>query len=1243
MLKLGIFGDSGDALNDGTPFYYSPGQYEGRLGSGGPFQQAVARMMRSWGISDLINLGDASYSANASTLLDYNIGQFYNDFMAPYGNQPDALAFADPNSIYSVKSLGGTQAIAGKQQWPYNYYNFPFGFPNPVTNGAGGSPDGKNHFWLTPGNHDLGTILANYSDINVNQIDRKNIYIDPPSGPDAFDYAQNINTNPQPPDNGNFKEVKPKDGSSDPAYWQATSKTGSTQQVLDYLPYLKTTADTTPSYLKSGQVHVGRANPDGYGIWYSVDLGETVENGVTVPLVHVQILDTNRLMTDAGYYDFNLSRDLYKNSGLKPSDYTFDPINSKAKNAWFQEDSQNPEGPSISAQMFSWAKQDLANSKARWNIVTGHAPGYHVGNATDTGNKTYFNNPVIIKFLAGLKDGTGKSMIDAYINGHSHGFSRVLEMAASADGVGVGIPFITTGAGGTSVLNAFNQAPYGSNVLEPQNYLNKFTLKILNPDNTTQSVTATNIDLNFEDQPFPNITNDYDAYLQQLPQDAQPTSVGLSGLFAYSDNNLANGGTYTLTRDDKGKLKTTDPSKQTIIAIQGGEPFSLTNDVFNTLLPGTPSQTGDVSGLYGYGSGAVFAEADAGYFFLNYRTVEPLDPAVTLIGKQQGLTEQQMQRGSLFYAQWSPQTATINDLALFSFKVIFKTDGSDAYLDNLQLVQKGNGYLEQAIGSTTYLDGTYTFEILGNNPVHPLGFDQADPTRAAVDLTFSQGQLTAVAFAKDGQGQERKGSGYRELANSFNQNNKNESTTKSVLVGVNINLEAQTFLADQAPGNDLYQDWYLMADTAITSSAIAQGSFGGLQLNLQPSAARAREILASQPLTTGYSGTGPQASYPNPQQGLLSIRDATGNLLAGSTQTPLQLNQGSTQLLLNQLPAPGNLQVDFGGDATSSYLVNHKAASSSVALQYGSWDAGLSPGTESSLLLSRDLPITIVRSDSLPGTISLGLRQSTAPTPLWLLQNANPASSAALDTTRLFTPSGSGSWLATEAQRQGDSAACRGSLSAGGWIPVARDANGQELAVQSITVSANTAVVQFSGGIQARYGTPSTGTLASSEAASPLVVNIKRLGTQENGLGFYPADPVTGGILLHGRTLLPTDPGYLQGALALAKDDHLLLAPSQLPAYGSETTLIDLPLDPRQNYGLLLLRHNDPNDLSSSFAAANPGGIVTMQTFAAPDRGVIFGVEDLRPGIADFDYNDLSVTLSSSSFQVLNPGTTTMA
>ena len=182
-LTLGVFGDAGNSFYNASSFYYKPGWYElYNSGGTGPVQAAVAAMVRSWGVSELIQLGDTSYNAQSSSLLDYNIGKHYNDYMQPYGNKPNEFAYADPNSIYST-TTGGIVAEPGKIQWPYNLYNFPYGFANPASGGAGGSSDGLNHFWALQGNHDYGTTIGSYNDYNVNQVGFKNKYIGPRKAP----------------------------------------------------------------------------------------------------------------------------------------------------------------------------------------------------------------------------------------------------------------------------------------------------------------------------------------------------------------------------------------------------------------------------------------------------------------------------------------------------------------------------------------------------------------------------------------------------------------------------------------------------------------------------------------------------------------------------------------------------------------------------------------------------------------------------------------------------------------------------------------------------------------------------------------------------------------------------------------------------------------------------------------------------------------------------------------------------
>lgn len=1170
-LKLGFFGDSGNSLTNGTSFYYTPGEYERyQLGASGPLQRAVAKMMRSWGVTELVNLGDASYNVNSSSLLDYNIGQYYNEYLAPYGSNPN-FAYSRADSIYSLADSGGIQAETGKKQWPYNLYDFPNGFPNPTSGGRGGSPDGLNHFWLTPGNHDTATITGTYSDTNVNQIDFAKEYIGQPSGPDAYDFLNNVNTNPPPPSAPNFNGNK------------AITKTGSLQQILDYLPYLQLSDNgQTPSYLLPDQVKIGKSDPDGYGIYYSVDLGETIVNGVTRPLVHIAMIDSTRILTDAGYYDFNLGSRKDEASRLKTKidNYLFDPTDPNSI-ALFQPPGE-PSAPPISYQMYEWVKADLEQSNAVWNIVTSHAPAYHVGNATDPYNKTYFNNPTIVKFLAGLKNSNGKTLFDAFFNGHSHAYSRVLEMAASDQGVGVGIPFITTGNGG-KVLDSLNIAPYGTSVLTPQNWQLTSNSRQLNSD-----------------------------YLLQLPGNALPTSVGLSGYFRYSSDNL----------DPAGQ----DPSEYTITS--NGDTFKLYQSVFNSLLADGNPANEDVSGLYGYGSGAAYVEADDEYFFVNYRTAHTLDPAIVLIGRSQGLSEDEMQRGTPFYNQWSPRSAKVEDLALFSFNVIVNEQNPSGYLDDLQLVQAGDGYFAESIGTNTY-----TFEILGNNPENPLGFNLPDPTRAAVELTFNGGKLESVAFARDANGNERRGSGYLELSNAVNVNNDNNSSKKPLLIGININLEAQYTLAEQSPDSSLYQDWYLIANTNVDSQAQATGQFGGLQIGLVPSSPKAREILANQPLTTGYNGLGAQRSYIAPQQGSLSLTDVNGTAVAVGTS--LQLQNGVGSLQFTRRPAPGAVKVEFGGDPLSSYLVNFLSASQTLDLSYGSWNSGFSKDGPGTIVFDQDVALSMIRTDSLAAPISFGLRRIDSTQPDILIEAGSAATQAALTANSIFIPNGDKSWLSTEGQNLGSWSAFPTQITAGTWRPVALNQAGQELVVSDLVVSGNTIEATFQGGFRAQYNSGGTGTTQSIPGSGQVAVTIQRLGRQDNGLAFYKADAITGAVIHNGVSILPGESGYLQASLATAKADGLILSPDQLPTYGSEVVIGDLPLLAQKNYGLLLLRNNNTNDLVSSYSAANPGGEVRMVSFAAPGRGLVFGIEDQPFGRSANDFNDLIVNLSGSNFEII--------
>lgn len=1196
-IRLAVFGDAGNSYTNGTDFYYSPGGYRRLdLGASGPLQQAVSDLMHSWNPSDVIQLGDEAYNSASSTMLDYNIGQYYNDWIAPYAPP----AFTQPGSIYTDGTLGGVQAEAGKTQWPYNLYNYPNGFPNPTDpTKPGGSPDGVNHYFAVPGNHDEATILGTYNNASVNQVNFGRFYNGKPIGPDAYDYQNNIIKEPPYP----------------PYTDQIDSKIGSTQGLLDYHAYL---GDGNPGNLKPGALTIGKLDPNGYGMYYGVNLGDA---GDGRPLIHLTIIDTSRLLTDAGYYAFNFApnsdnktRD--PNTGLltdkltKNLHYDVRDPNLTAAQAWFQDPSTPLDAPSIGREMFVWAKQDLESSDAVWNIVMGHHPGYHVGNTEANAEDSYTSNAAVLDFLQGLQDDSGTPLFDAYMNGHSHAYSRVLEMTPSADGIGTGVPFFTIGDGGKS-LDALNLAPYGTDALSPINYDNLVGAK--------DGAPLYNYDINkFGTTADPNS----EASALAPYQAGDPTSVGVSGYYSYSKVNWPVGTGYDGTNPAKLTI-----TSATIDPITGAaKVFNLEQPTYLSLLD--PKQN-DLSGLYGFGSGAAQVDAGDSYLMVHYQSAKPIDPAIALIGRGQGVTN--FDPSTLFYKQWSPSSAKAADLGMFSFDV--DADGS---LINVQLVNQGNGYFESDPAAGSYLDVTQNFEILGNNPQNPLGFNSSDPTRAVVQLTFSGGQLTGATLVN-------KGSGYDQVANAILQCNTCGSSTvatldkpknNSLLVGINIDMQAQNTLAASSPTDSAgYHDWYLMTDTSANGeSTSATGSFGAVSLALQPRSQQARQLLADTPLTTGYTGVGAQQKYSAPQTGALSLVDSLGQVVGTAT-----VANGTAKVTLNQLAAPGALRVTFAGDATSSYQVDFRriglADNVRVGLDYGTWTGPVSQ-QGSQLQFSASQTVQVKRTDSGSGLVTFGLNNGGASKVLarW----AGGADAGALEVEKLFLDDPALNWQSTEHQSMGGAGSAR--VGTGSWTPTAR-LNGHELKLESLQVTANGALARFAAGnpddpsddVLATFTLPGTGTTPSAQNG---VLTVRRLSGGTDGVALYEADPVTGAVVdSKGRTRLPGQIGYLKAALDNAKHLGLVLGPEDMPGFGETAEHTDLPLDLNRNYGTLLLVNGSAHNLLSSYAKANNWKANQALSLIAPDRGISFSFEDKRPlqWGNDRDFNDVIVTITPAA------------
>lgn len=632
--------------------------------------------------------------------------------------------------------------------------------------------------------------------------------------------------------------------------------------------------------------------------------------------------------------------------------------------------------------------------------------------------------------------------------------------------------------------------------------------------------------------------------------------------------------------------------------------------------------------MYGYGSGAAQIDAGDSYMMIHYQTAQPIDPAIALIGRSQGITN--FDPNSLFYRQWSPATAKAGDLAMFSFDV-----DSNGSLQNVQLVNEGNGYLESDLAASSYLTSTQDFEILGNNPANPLGFDSSDPTRAVVQLSFSGGKLTGANLVNPGSGYEQVASAILQCNNcGSNTLTYNPAENNSLLVGINIDLEAQYNLAATRPtGSDPYHDWYLMTDTGIAGgSSQAGGAFGRVDVSLGPVSEQARQLIADTRLTTGYTGIGPQQKYPAPQAGDLSLVDSLGQDVGTAT-----VNGGVATVTLDQLAAPGPLRVMFGGDSTSSYQVSFRgiklADNVRLGLTYGTWTGPVAQ-QGSNLVLAEAQRMQVTRSDSGPGLVTFGVSDGAQSTPLTFW--AGGAKSGSIQARDLFLSDPSRDWQSTEGRSMGGAGSSW--VGAGSWTPTAR-LNGRNLALADLQVTANGAVARFAAGspddpsddVTATFTLPGTGT---TTAGGKGVMTIRRLSGYANGVALYEADPITGAVVdSQGKTLLPWQIGYLRAALDNAKSLGLVVGTQDMPGYGTTAELTNLPLNLDRNYGALLLVNGSEDNLMSSYSTANTWGANQALTLVAPDRGVSFSFEDKRPlqWGNDHDFNDVIITLTPAA------------
>lgn len=759
-VNLGIIGDQGDYRVNGSRFYYNTGALwlsPNRNYSTGPALGAIAGLVKSFG-KDIVTLGDNTYVSGSSSLVDEVNGRFFNDYMAPYPS-PKLI---DKNGPYRKDN--------GNRVWPYDLYDYPNGFANPLTGSKGGSQDGKNHYWPAIGNHDYGLRLG-YQEVNISK--------------------------------GPFSLGKPK----------APSSTAVPQPFVDYFPWL-TDATLAGTGNDAAVVKTGKVDTSGNsGIYYSVELGNQ-DNGD--PLVEIFAIDTPRLFLNAGVYDvftngYGLTiKDLDTSLSDGPN-YSYDPsqpfVSGSNTAAVLTTDAANGQA------QFDWLKSGLEESKAKWKVIIGHHPAYSSGAYGASRIDDHASTPLIQKLLDGLPSGS----FDAYLNGHSHYYQRVLE--GNDQGIGQGIPFITLGNSGRQ-LYAINETRYGDNVYKPSNQTG---------DN-----------------------DEFEAFSKDFLLASEPLTTGVSGGY--------------LVKDAEGK------------------------------------DIGFNEGAYGFGFGAVKTEIDDGLVFFNYRQSNPLDPAIT--ENLTRSTRNQSLKGwrGLQEKDWRPDISdsadsqtTIEQTA--RIQVTFDINGS---VKESRVINSGDGYMSNKKRHVV------DFEVRGNDALN--SDDTNNPNQYGIlRLVFRNGSLKRSSVLDNG-------AGYTFTMQGEESTNK--ALKKPVKLEIPLNISLAQSWYGQEPNN--YQDWYLITDTI----AVAQlNNAGNLEISMLPKSARAREIIDSQNLTTGYSGQGAQASYPQAQKGTVSAW--YGQTKIGTAE----LVDGIATFSGENLPISGeSLTVEFSGDPLTSYQVNYKGS-----------------------------------------------------------------------------------------------------------------------------------------------------------------------------------------------------------------------------------------------------------------------------------------------------------------------------
>ena len=659
------------------------------------------------------------------------------------------------------------------------------------------------------------------------------------------------------------------------------------QPFVDYFAWLR-----NPLLANNASLSVGSADGSGHsGVYYKVSLGGDA-NGK--PLVDLFSIDAMHLVMNRGgkyptFTDgFGPEGPGYKaEMETKVWNLQYDPsLRPRRSNKPFFA-AANSNDPTNGWKQFNWLKSELENSKAHWKIIIGHQPIYGSGSEDgqlDDNN----NNPELQRFLNGLPENS----FDLYMNGHSHFYQRVLEQDPTGKGIGPGIPFISIGSSGRRQDYA-NPSVYGRSTYDQPEFYYSFKA------GETVEELYKGAEAFMRKSPAPG------TYSEQFIESFTKGFVG---------NDIITGVPYSSV---------------------GFSPYLLaSNPTTVGFSAGRANNNAWEDSLYGFGFGGATIAVTPESLLYHYETTEIPDPAIKDNLDPLKRLPALLGWDNLTPNDWTPKdpssgqdSSKIANTAMIELELEPSDQGR---FKSATMFKDGAGYMASKAGSHVV-----DFEIRGNDPITGQPYNPLNPGDVAiVRLTFSEGKLNKAELVNDG-------SGYVNLGQLLINDSKSRFYATSEFSELSkpqgVKVKVPIHYSFTAPWYGIstkqYDDRYLITQTAATARLVTdlQGS-ATLEVQVLGKGQDSQEKLdaLTQPSqwTTGYSGLGQQRGYDKAQNGTITVRDSRGTTLVQDAQ----LNAGLAVVPLPLIPEDRKVEILFGGDPFSSYLVNFKPSATLIDL-----------------------------------------------------------------------------------------------------------------------------------------------------------------------------------------------------------------------------------------------------------------------------------------------------------------------